>query len=259
MPLVIFRIYPQYARREVDDVTEATPIRGKSQHAYAALKSRIMSLDLAPGQLLQESELIEELGLGRTPVREAIQRLAAEKLIVANPRQTAYVAPILAQELAEIVEMRLVLEVPAARMAAERGTAHERRLLEEACETFREYAAADDRPGILFGDGALHALVATMSRNSFLADYSKLLNAFSGRIWSLSVRNAHRDEAFPRCHDKLVRAICAGDAEVAGRAAADHVGFFRGRLSRLLDARPFEGGAGAWPLDLRDDLSGTAA
>ena len=210
--------------------------RGKSQQAYTELRRRILMLEVEPGQLLHEVELIEALGCGRTPVREAIQRLSAEKLVVARPRQTAYVAPILAHELAEIVEMRLILDIPAARLAAERGAVPERKRLLSACEAFRKQARADDRDGILSGDAAIHGLIASMSRNSFLSDYADRLAGFSQRIWWLSVQNASRDEAFIGCHDELVRAICAADPDAAARAAEDHVGLFQARLGRLVQA-----------------------
>ena len=219
-------------------MTDPAPSRQKAEYAYRELKRQILMLEIAPGQLLNEAQLMQRLCVGRTPIREAIQRLATEKLVVANPRQTAFAAPILAQELAEIVEMRLVLEVPAARMAAERGSAQERAELQAACESFRQHAAADDRPGILFGDAAIHSLIASMSRNSFLVDASERLASFCHRVWCLSVQNAGRDEAFVHCHDELTRTICAGDVEAAGRAAADHIRLFRTRLGRLIEAIP---------------------
>jgi DNA-binding GntR family transcriptional regulator len=214
-------------------VADATPI-AKGQSAYRELKRRIMTLELAPGALLNEPDLIEQLGLGRTPIREAIQRLAAEKLVVGGPRQTAFVAPIPADELSQIVEMRLILEVPAARLAAERGTASEWARLEAACDFFRTHAAADERDGILAGDERIHALIGAMSRNSFLAEYSERLAAFSQRVWWLSAQNASRDDAFVGCHDDLTRAICARDGEAAARMAEQHVAMFQRRLSGLI-------------------------
>ena len=217
--------------------------QGKSQQAYTELKRRILMLEIQPGQMLQEAELIEALGCGRTPVREAIKHLAAEKLVIARPRQTAFVAPILAQELAEMGEIRFILEVPAARLAAERGTAAERKRLRAACETFRKRARADDRGGILSADAAIHTLIASMSRNSFLSDYSGRVAGFSQRVWWLSVQHASRDETFVRCHDELVDTICAGDPEAAARAAEGHVGLFQTRLGRLVQV----GGPGFAP------------
>ncbi len=233
------------------------PFQGKSQQAYAELKRRILMLEMQPGQMLQEAELIEMLGCGRTPVREAIKQLAAEKLVVARPRQTAFIAPILAQELAEIGEMRFILEVPAARMAAERGTAAERKRLRAACESFRKRARADDRSGMLAGDAAIHGLIASMSRNSFLLDSSERVAGFSQRVWWLSVQHASRDDAFVRCHDELVDAICAGDSQAAARKAEDHVGLFQARLGRLVQT----GGAAPAPAESQTDgkLSDAAA
>ena len=215
---------------------DAMPTEGKSQQAYRELKRLILTLELAPGQLLHEPSLMATLGCGRTPVREAIQRLAAEKLVVARPRQTAFVAPILAHELAEIVEVRLMLEVPAARMAAERGTKQERLRLCTACENFCKHARADEGEGILAGDAAIHGLIASMSRNSFLAEYSERLASVSQRVWWLSVQNVSRDDAFVRCHDDLTRTICSGDTEAAAQAATDHVVLFQTRLGRLIQA-----------------------
>ena len=160
--------------------------------------------------------------------------MAAEKLVVARLHQTPFVAPILAHGLAEIVETRLVLEVPAARLAAVRGTVQERATLKAASDAFRADARADNRVGILAGDATIHGIIATMSRNSFLADYADRLAVFSQRVWSLSVRNADGDEAFIACHDDLARTICAGDPEAAACAAADHVVLFQQRLGHLI-------------------------
>ncbi|GJD52167.1 HTH-type transcriptional repressor RspR [Methylobacterium crusticola] len=230
-------------------MTDAIPFKGKAPHAYRELKRRILTFALEPGQLLNEADLVDELALGRTPIREAIQRLAAEKLVVARPRQTPFVAPILAHELAEIVEIRLVLEVPAARLAAERGSAQQRERLGMAGTQFREHAGRpDDGTGILTSDAAIHGLIAAMSRNTFMADYAERLASFSQRIWWLSVQNTHRDEGFVRCHDELIATVCAGDVNAAGRAAEAHVELFRTRLGRLLQVIPTGAVTGEAPL-----------
>ncbi len=130
------------------------------------MKQRIVKHELAPGQLLHELELMDTVGFGRTPIREAIQRLAAEKLVVARPRQTAFVAPILASDMSELVEMRLILECPAARLAATRGTARGRAKLREAGEAFRAHVKAMDIEGSLAADAAIHTMIAVMACNS---------------------------------------------------------------------------------------------
>ena len=216
----------------------AAPTKVKGHDAYHELRRRIVTHELAPGQLLHEAELIHGLSFGRTPIREAIQRLAAEKLVVARPRQTAFVAPILASDLAELVEMRLILECPAARMAAERGTPHERGRLHEAGEAFRGRVRAGDIEGTLSADGAIHGLIAAMARNTFLAENSERLAALSQRVFWISIENALREDAFAGCHDALIRTISSGNAEAAGQAAKEHVALFQARLGRLLLTGP---------------------
>ena len=216
----------------------AAPMKVKGHDAYHELRRRIVTHELAPGQLLHEPELIDELGFGRTPIREAIQRLAAEKLVAARPRQTAFVAPILASDLAELVEMRLILECPAARMAAERGAPHERGRLHEAGEAFRGRVQAGDIEGTLSADGTIHGLIAAMARNSFLAENSERLAALSQRVFWIAIGNALREDAFAGCHDELIRTIISGDPEAASQAAKKHITLFQARLGRLLLAGP---------------------
>ena len=221
----------------VDDRSLDTQGRvvGKSQLAYEELRRRIVELELEPGAALIESELIDSLNVGRTPVREAIQRLAMEKMIVARPRQTPYVAPILAHELAEIVEIRFVLEVPAARYAALRATAPEREKLEQATADFHRAVLDGNLQSILDSDNEIHRLIITGAHNSYLTDCTQRVAAFSRRIWRMSSSSVRiDDETFRRCHDEMVACICNGDSEGAAAAATEHVLMFKRRLSRLV-------------------------
>jgi len=209
--------------------------RAKAQHAYEELRRRIIEMELEPGSPLIEGELIESLAVGRTPVREAIQRLAAERMIVARPRQTPYVAPIHAHELAEIVEMRFILEVPAARFAASRATTPERDALEQAAQAFHGAVRSANLHAITHWDGEIHRLITTAAHNSYLMDCMQRMTAFSRRIWRLSSHSVRfDDEAFRTCHDDLVSAICSGDTEGAAAAASEHVLMFKRRLSQLV-------------------------
>ncbi len=229
----------------VDDpaLPSGGPLPGKSLRAYEELRRRIIEMELEPGAPLIESELIDSLNVGRTPVREAIQRLAIEKMIVARPRQTPFVAPILAHELAEISEMRFLLEVPAARFAATRATAPERDNLVQANLAFHRAVVSANLQSIVDSDNEIHRLIVTAAHNSYLADSSQRLAAFSRRIWRLSSNSVRfDDENFRRCHDEMVAAICNGDSDDAAAAATEHVLMFKRRLNRLVrdvsDVRP---------------------
>ena len=210
----------------------------KSQSAYDELRRRIVEMELEPGTALIEGELIELLNIGRTPVREAIQRLAAERMIVARPRQTPFVAPIRVEELAQIVEMRFVLEVPAARYAALRATAPERDNLEQANEVFHQAVSSADMQTIFDSDNEIHRLIVAGAHNSYLEDCIHRVAAFSRRVWRLSSHSVRfDDERFRGCHDEMVAAICNGDGETAAAAATEHVLMFKRRLSRLVQGK----------------------
>ena len=212
-------------------------VPAKSQLAYDELRRRIVEMEVQPGAPLFEGELIASLNVGRTPVREAIQRLAAEKMVIARPRQTPYVAPILAHELAEIIEMRFVLEVPAARYAAMRATTVEREAMERANDEFHRAVPSGDLQAIVELDNEIHRLIVAAAHNSYLQDSAERMVAFSRRLWRLSSNSVRfDDDSFRNCHDEMVEAVCAGDIDGAAAAATEHVSMFKRRLSRLVQA-----------------------
>src|SRR5205809_5369874 len=92
-----------------------------ADQAYFAIRDKIVSLSLAPRTVINERELVGELGIGRTPVREALRRLAYERLVEVYPRRGMFVTGVDVRELARLSEVRLVLEPEAARLAAERA------------------------------------------------------------------------------------------------------------------------------------------
>src|SRR3954452_13438189 len=116
-----------------------------ADQAYLALRELIVSLELQPGALVKEPELVERLGIGRTPVREALRRLSQEKLIEVYPRRGMVVTTVDVRDLARLCEVRAVLEPEAARLAAERATQAD---LDTIAELLTELAARrrrDDR------------------------------------------------------------------------------------------------------------------
>ena len=93
-----------------------------TQKAYELIKEKIVTIQMRPGAMIQEAELITELGLGRTPIREALKRLEAEKLVVVSPHRGTFVADITISDLAQIQEIRLVLDTLCVHLAVERIT-----------------------------------------------------------------------------------------------------------------------------------------
>src|SRR5438067_12386076 len=105
-------------------------VRSRGQRAYLLIRDQIITLMLAPGAVIEEARLREELGLGRTPIREAVQRLAHENLVSFVPHRGTFVADINLTDLHRLTEVRTEMESYAARLAAERATARDRAQME---------------------------------------------------------------------------------------------------------------------------------
>ncbi len=147
---------------------EAAP-RSLAEHAYQLLVRKITRLEIPPGSVLVERALMEEFGIGRTPLREAMQRLAIERLVDHSPNRGMFVAEITATDVQQIYEFRSVLDGYAAALAAERATPaqvrelallHRKLLRATEDDDVNEYVALDRRFYQVLGESAHNALVA---------------------------------------------------------------------------------------------------
>jgi DNA-binding GntR family transcriptional regulator len=203
-----------------------------SDRAYAALRDRLVALRIPPGAPIDEESLTAELGVGRTPVREAIRRLALEGLVVVYPRRGTFAAAINITSLTDLTDVRTVLEAHAAERAArlrddDDGVAAER-LIDEL------RAAESSQRSLIELDARVHRFVYRCSRNPYLEqDLDRYLN-MSLRIWHLTWDRLPPLEARVREHCELLEAIRDGDAERAGRVARDHVRAFADEMRGAL-------------------------
>ena len=197
-----------------------------SDRAYAALRDRLISLAIPPGAPIDEDALTRELGVGRTPVREAVRRLALEGLVVVFPRRGTFASSIDMTSLSDITDVRCQLEPHAAARAATLADAGDRA---EAAGLMSELerAAADQR-SLIELDARVHRFVHRCSRNPYLArDLDRYLN-MSLRIWHLTFDRLPPLDDPVREHRALLEAIARGDAEAARAIALEHVlGFAR--------------------------------
>src|SRR5437879_10982793 len=113
---------------------ERVEARAQSEEAYLRILERIVCLDMAPGSVVNEARLREDLKIGRTPIREALQRLARENLVRSIPHRGTFVTDVNVTDLARITEVRVVLESHAARIAAEKLVAADREVIEDVLE-----------------------------------------------------------------------------------------------------------------------------
>jgi len=203
-----------------------------SDRAYAALRDRLVDLQIAPGAPIDEDALTRELGVGRTPVREAIRRLALEGLVVVYPRRGTFATAINITSLSDITDVRVQLEGHAAERAAELADAAER---EEAAALIAALDAAEpSQRSLIELDAQVHRFVYRCSRNPYLAqDLDRYLN-MSLRIWHLTWDRLPPLGDRMREHRDLLAAIRDGDAAAARSVAEAHVRAFADEMRAAL-------------------------
>lgn len=203
-----------------------------SDRAYAALRDRLVALRIPPGAPIDEESLTAELGVGRTPVREAIRRLALEGLVVVYPRRGTFAAAINITSLTDLTDVRTVLEAHAAERAARLRDDDDRAAAERLIDELR--AAESSQRSLIELDARVHRFVYRCSRNPYLEqDLDRYLN-MSLRIWHLTWDRLPPLEARVREHCELLEAIRDGDAARAGCVARDHVRAFADEMRGAL-------------------------
>lgn len=193
--------------------------------AYTAVKRAIIRCQLAPGQQVSESQLAARFSLGRAAVRTALSRLSQEGLVRPVARSGHLVTSITLTGVRDVFDVRMHLEPPAARRAAERGTDLTMlRELEKACREAR-YEPGDDAAVDLFlrANTALHVEVAAASGNRRMADIVQGLLEASERFFHLALRRTDRNEEMYHEHHDLIDALLAGDAQRAHDASVEQI------------------------------------
>ena len=198
--------------------THSAPAR-QSDVAYLALKRMLLTLEIPPGGLLVEAQLMTQLGVGRTPLREAIQRLVADGLLTVIPRHGTQATPINGNDLRQIMEIRIPLEVQAAQFAAERATPEDLHEFERALSVSQ---GAQSDYDTLF-DYQMHALIAQIARNKYLAEALKRLYALSVRLFSSARLEREHLEQMRREHQAIYKTIQRSDPQAAGLAMRRHL------------------------------------
>jgi DNA-binding GntR family transcriptional regulator len=197
--------------------------------AYQQIRELIVSLELAPGAVIDERDLMERLGIGRTPVREALRRLALERLVEVYPRRGMFVTNVDVRQLARLSEVRAVLEPEAARLAAERATAVDRAGLDEL---LAELDAGESE--LMELDERIHRAVYRAAHNDLLEATLEQYYALALRIWMLALERRQDLEEAVEAHRDLVEAIRDGDGERAANVMRDHVENFEQAMHRVL-------------------------
>jgi DNA-binding GntR family transcriptional regulator len=206
----------------------------KAAEAYRALKDMIVALELAPGARLDERGLADRLGVGLTPVRQALRRLEWEGLVAILPRRGTRVAPLDEADLERIYGMRSLLEPLAARRAAACADTGLRADLEDVARRTRE-ALADpvaDGPALIRLDRELHRLLWAMADDAMLERTLEWLYSHVVRRWYAAIDRVDGLTVAIADHLPIADAVLAGDADAAERGMAAHVARFQRSMER---------------------------
>ncbi|MEX0406109.1 GntR family transcriptional regulator [Aquibium sp. LZ166] len=195
-----------------------TPAEPAAARAYRALERMIVTLELAPGSTTTEGALIERLGLGRTPVREAVQRLAWQGLLEIRPRAGVAVAPLHPGDWLKVIDARRAVEVLLARAATRNATREAAEKFSNAALWMQKAVIKDNVLSFLEADKSLDEALALGADNAFASRLAAPLQTHSRRFWFRYQAETGLAEAADR-HLSMVRAIMAGDEEKAGQEA----------------------------------------
>ena len=167
--------------------TPTTEAAGRlfAERAYHELRDRIVTLRLPPGTALREDELMRELGIGRTPLREAVKRLALENLVAVQPRRGTFVTGVEAADIVHITEVRAELEGYAAELAALRMDGETRRGAEVLRQEVDDLTGIDDQDGLMRFDERIHRFTWEASGNPYLIATLERYFTLSLRVWYL--------------------------------------------------------------------------
>ena len=188
--------------------------------AYALLEDKIVSLELVPGQLYSEAELSAIIALGRTPMREALLRLAKEKLVEMIPRRGVRICEIDLTNHIALLETRKALDVLIATRAAKRVSQQQKDTLKEYSEIMLQAAANNDVETYLDIDGKLDLLLAQACKNDFAVEAVAHLYAHCKRFWSYYHEHADID-LFARQHADLMLAVAGSNEKMAKEAVVN--------------------------------------
>ncbi len=201
-----------------------------ADRAYLAIRDQLIMLQIQPGEPMDDDRLAKSLGMGRTPVREALKRLEGDRLVVSFPRRGTFATGMDIADLAHISEIRVQLEPLAARRAAERAPRPTRTELDDLASRVEELDVVQaDRTEVMRWDLIVHRTIYRAATNPPLEDVLIRYGNLATRIHCMFLdRLSGMDMHVVTEHVALLRAIAAGEAERADDLAREHVlGFER--------------------------------
>jgi DNA-binding GntR family transcriptional regulator len=204
-----------------------------SDRAYNLIRHRIITLDLPPLSPIDEAALMADLKLGRTPIREALLRLAADGLVFHAPRRGTFVSDISITDLQKIFEARLAMEGFCARLAARRATKAQLAAMDGLIDDLARVPDGDSK-ALMSIDERFHELLYEAADNEFLADALRRLHALSFRLWHMVLDRLGSVRPAMEQHRQITRALEAGDPDRAETLVQEHIAQFQLQIRAAL-------------------------
>jgi DNA-binding GntR family transcriptional regulator len=202
-----------------------------AETAYRRIEEMIVLRELPPGSMISESRLADELGCGRTPIREALLRLKHEGFIEVFPSRGAMVAPSDILKQMELLEVRRPVEELVVRLAAKRATPDERTEMRRLGVEIKRTAAAGDRKRYLRANRAVHEIKARAARNAMLEKTIGTINGLARRFWNAYIEDTGQFKKAAELHDSILQKVAVGSPDEAAAASAEFLDFLES-LSR---------------------------
>jgi DNA-binding GntR family transcriptional regulator len=205
-----------------------------AEQAYRHLRDRLIMLDIRPGEAINDGKLAAELGVGRTPVREALKRLESDHLVVSYPRRGTFATVVDITELADVSELREALEPLAARRAAQLATPALRSEIRDTAAAIAQMGAEDDPYDLMRYDIKVHRLIYRAAANPHLEDVLVRYDNLATRIWCMVLEKVPSVAEHISQHVELLEAVANGDPDRAGELALEHVTSFEQAIRNVL-------------------------
>lgn len=206
------------------DLQNHRPLR---EIVYEELKRQILVGEIAPGTRMMEVELADEMGVSRTPVREAIRKLEKEGLVTIEPRRGAYASDISIKDMLDVLAVRENLEGMAAALAAEKVTEEEKVDFIKATEAYENAIKSGNTEEIIKCDEFFHQLIVSYSGNKTLIQLLSQVQELALRFRYIYYDDFSRYEKMPKEHEEIEQAILSEDTHRARIVAQEHVSKLR--------------------------------
>jgi DNA-binding GntR family transcriptional regulator len=207
-----------------------------ADQAYYAIRELIVSLQYAPGDAISERDLTDRLGIGRTPIREALRQLAQERLVEVYPRRGMFVTTVDVRDLARLCEVRAVLEPEAARLAAERATQDDLNEIGGLLEELESGRRRSDRL-LIDLDERIHRTIYRSAHNPFLEETLEEYYALALRIWMMALEHTSALHHAVEEHHGVLDAVARGMGTRAAELMRAHVWAFEDTMRQVLLVR----------------------